>query len=39
MIIENNSKENQAQTTSNADLWSALEVVWGIRIKHFSINM
>jgi hypothetical protein len=39
MIIENISKENQAPTTSNADQRSALEVVGGIRFKHFSINM
>ncbi len=39
MIIENNSKENQAQTSSNADLWSALDEVWEIRFKHFAINI
>ncbi len=39
MIIENISKEIQAQTSSNADQRSALEEVWGIRFKHFSINM
>ncbi len=39
MIIENISKENQAQTSANADLWSALAEVWGIHFKHFSIKI
>ncbi len=39
MIIENIIKENHPQTSSNADQWSALEEVWGIHFKHFTINM